>query len=120
MQTEKRKTGDFGEDAAVEYLTRAGMKIIKRNYFCRTGEIDIIAADGSCTVFVEVKTRKNAAHGTAAEFVNYAKQQRIIKTALYYAGGDIEMRFDVVEVYYRTVRGERVVTGINHIKNAFC
>ena len=52
--------------------------------------------------------------------MNYAKQQRIIKTALYYAGGDIEMRFDVVEVYYRTVRGERVVTGINHIKNAFC
>lgn len=120
MTEYKRPIGDFGEEAAANYLERAGMKIIKRNYFCRGGEIDIIAADGSCTVFVEVKTRKDASHGTAAEFVGYAKQQRIIKTALRYAGGDTEMRFDVVEVYYKTVRGERVVTEINHIPNAFC
>ena len=97
------------------------MSIIKRNYYCRAGEIDIIARDGEYTVFVEVKTRKSVKYGTAAEFVDYRKQERIIKTALYYAASDdIAMRFDIVEVYYHTNGENMQVDRINHIENAFC
>lgn len=44
--TDKKTAGNFGEDIASEYIKKRGMKIIKRNFYCRTGEIDIIAADG--------------------------------------------------------------------------
>lgn len=119
--TEKKKIGDFGEQAAADYLVSRGMSIIKRNYCCRAGEIDIIARDGEYTVFVEVKTRKNANFGTAAEFVDRRKQERIIKTALYYLGrDDVAMRFDVVEVYYRSEGDGLQIDRINHIENAFC
>ena len=117
----KKDIGNFGEQAASDYLEGKGMKIIKRNFYCRVGELDIIAADGEYTVFVEVKTRKSAQYGRAAEFVDFKKQQKIIKTALYYIGAsDTAVRCDVVEVYYHEKGEERVVDSINHIENAFC
>ncbi len=117
---EMRKIGDFGEKVAVEYLEKKGYKIIKQNYFCRIGELDIIALDGDAIVFVEVKTRKSASFGRAGEYVDYKKQQKIIKTALFYIGSnDRAFRFDVVEVYYHeTVNGLKTHE-INHIENAF-
>ncbi|MBQ7793337.1 MAG: YraN family protein [Clostridia bacterium] len=118
--TEKRQIGDFGESAAAAYLEKKGLKILKRNYYCRVGEIDIIAADGDTVVFVEVKTRRSARFGRASEFVDWKKQQRIIKTALYYIGSaDRAIRFDVVEVYYHEVGENLVADSINHIENAF-
>lgn len=118
---ENREIGAFGENAAAEYLISRGMSIIKRNYYCRAGEIDIIARDGEYTVFVEVKTRKSSNYGTPAEFVDRRKQERIIKTALYYAGGnDIAMRFDIVEIYYHINGGDMKADKVNHIENAFC
>lgn len=118
---EKREIGDFGEQTAAEYLIAKGMQIIKRNFYCRAGELDIIARDGEYTVFVEVKTRKSTKYGTAGEFVDWRKQEKLIKTALYYTGGaDIAMRFDVVEVYYHIAGGEKVIDSVNHIENAFC
>lgn len=116
----KKEIGNFGEQAAADYLEKKGMKIIKRNFYCRVGELDIIASDGEYIVFVEVKTRKSAKFGRASEFVDFRKQQKIIKTALYYIGAsDTAMRFDVVEVYYHEKGEERVVDSINHIENAF-
>jgi putative endonuclease len=43
------------EDIACEYLTSLGYRILHRNFYCRGGEIDIIALDGDVLVFVEVK-----------------------------------------------------------------
>jgi putative endonuclease len=33
------------------------MRVIARNYRCRTGEIDVVAEDRGTVVFVEVKER---------------------------------------------------------------
>ena len=118
---EKKISGNFGEDAACEYIKKRGMKIIRRNFYCKAGEIDIIAADGEYTVFIEVKTRKNSSHDTPAAFVDYYKQQKIIKTAMYYVGSsELYMRFDVCEVYYHTEGDRLVADEINYIENAFC
>lgn len=115
-----KEIGNFGEDMACRFLEEKGIGIIKRNFYSRAGELDIIARDGDCTVFCEVKTRLSKNFGTPGEFVDFKKQEKLIKTALYYTmNDDIEMRFDVIEVIY-TLKGDcPVVLEINHIENAF-
>ena len=92
--------GQSGEETAVKILKKHGYKIIERNYRTRQGEIDIIAKDGEYTCFVEVKFRKNDDFGDPGDFIDERKQQKIIKTAQYYAvkNGiyDTPMRFDAV------------------------
>lgn len=115
-----KEIGDFGEGIACDYLEKKNIKIIKRNYHCRAGEIDIIARDGDCLVFCEVKTRKSSEFGAPSEFVDFRKQEKIMKTALYYTmRDDIEMRFDVIEVFYAQKGDAKIVTKVNHIENAF-
>ena len=40
---DKKKLGEIGENMAAEYLRGKGYEILRRNYRCREGEIDIIA-----------------------------------------------------------------------------
>ncbi len=54
--TEKRKTGDLGEDIAAMFLMKHGFTVLERNYLRKWGEIDIIAKKASKLYFVEVKT----------------------------------------------------------------
>ena len=71
-------------------------------------------------VFAEVKTRISKSYGMPSEFVDYKKQEKIIKTAVSYLGSDdIDMRFDVIEVMYKKCGEKLSVTEINHIKGAF-
>ena len=49
--------GEHGESLAVRALEGAGYAVLARRYRTRLGEIDIIARDGTCLVFVEVKAR---------------------------------------------------------------
>lgn len=115
-----KEIGILGEDKACEYIEKNGMHVIKRNYHARVGEIDIIAKDGETIVFAEVKTRSSKNFGTPSEFVDFRKQEKIKKTAVYYLGcDDIDMRFDVIEVMYRIAGDSVCVTEINHIKDAF-
>ena len=115
-----KQIGDFGEDAACRYLESKNIKVLKRNYRERSGELDIIAKDGKTIVFAEVKTRASKSYGVPSEFVDYKKQEKIIKTAISYLGSDdIDMRFDVIEVMYEKREEEPFVTEINHIKGAF-
>jgi putative endonuclease len=115
-RTRKRQVGDFGEDLTIKYLEKNGYKILERNYLKRFGEIDIIALKDELISFVEVKTRKNQAHGYPAEAVNFSKQEKIIKTAQAFLiennYTDYLISFDVCEVYTESGR-------INYIENAF-
>lgn len=115
-----KKIGDFGENEACKYLESRGITVLKRNFYERGGEIDIIAKDGGTIVFAEVKTRISKEYGTPAEFVDYKKQEKIVKTAVSYLGtDDADMRFDVIEVMYKPQGEGFLVTEINHIKDAF-
>jgi putative endonuclease len=63
------------------------------------GEIDLVAQEADCLVFVEVKTRTGDHFGTAAEAVTPQKQRQLVRLAgLYLAGTGRECtcRFDVV------------------------
>ncbi len=107
-------TGKEGELLAARYLRKKGFAIVAMNYKTRLGEIDLIAERRGVTVFVEVKTRKNASFSTAAEAVTPAKQQRLRLAAQAWLAekGECPCRFDVVEVYTQTRQ-------IRHIQNAF-
>jgi len=115
-----RERGEWGEERAARYLKKKQYRIISRNYSSRYGEIDLIARYKDTVVFVEVKTRAGSAYGRPGEAVDYAKQQKMIKTAMTYIQEnqldeqDMGYRFDILEVLY-TGTGYR----IEHIENAF-
>lgn len=107
--------GKNGEDIAVEYLKQKGYKIIERNFYCRTGEIDIIALKDEYLVFIEVKTRSSNEYGLPAEAVTKRKLEHFYKTARYYVYTrnlqDEFIRFDVIEVYFKNSQYR-----VNHIE----
>ena len=111
----KKELGKIGEELAVEYLEKNKYQIIKRNFYCRQGEIDIIAKDKEEIVFIEVNTRSNINFGKPSEAVNHIKQKHIYKSAKYYLyktnSLDMLIRFDVIEVLIEEGR-----FNINHIK----
>ncbi|MRG58685.1 YraN family protein [Agromyces sp. CFH 90414] len=74
--------GRRGEALAVTHLEARGMQVIDRNWRCRLGEIDIVARDGSDTVFVEVKTRTSADFGHPFEAITPVKLARMRRLAV--------------------------------------
>ena len=97
-----RKVGETQEARAILELENRGYKILCRNFRCRVGEIDVIAMHQGYLVFVEVKYRKDASAGYAAEAVTWKKQQIICRVADYYIHTHCSKipscRFDVVAV----------------------
>ncbi|MFN0315562.1 MAG: YraN family protein [Burkholderiales bacterium] len=76
--------GAGAEDEALAFLRHQGLQLLERNYRCRFGEIDLIMKEGATLVFVEVRMRKNASFGGAAESITARKQKRIIAAARHY------------------------------------
>ena len=113
------RLGEEGEQLAANYLEQQGYMILKRRFRTKIGEIDIIAKDRDCLVFVEVKTRRSTVYGWPAEAVTWRKQQKIIKTALWFMQDvgalDDQCRFDVIEI----IVGQEMAAQYNHIKHAF-
>ena len=88
---------------AVEHLSSLGLRIVARNWRCRYGELDVIAAEGDDTVvFVEVKTRTGDGFGGLEHAVTPQKLRRIRRLAgIWLAGQDVGwsvLRIDVVGV----------------------
>jgi putative endonuclease len=117
----KQLLGKEGEQVALSHLIKLGYSIEAKNYRCPIGEIDIIAKEKGILVFVEVKTRASGRFGAPEEAVDYNKQQKLIKIALYYLAAlgkkeDQEIcRFDVVSVSCNSRSGWTVEL----IKDAF-
>lgn len=116
----KHEIGKLGEEIACSYLQKNNYKIIERNFYCRQGEIDIVAIDKIKReiVFVEVKTRTNNQYGRPAEAVNKVKQIHLQKCIKYYIyKNKLEkclIRVDVIEIHIceNKIR-------INHIRQIF-
>lgn len=114
-----RGLGDRGEELAASWLEQQGIRVVERNFRCTGGEVDIVARDGSTTVFVEVKTRKNLAYGVPQLAVTPFKQRQISKAALTWLAKkrlhDQPARFDVVAILLESEYTYR----IEHIRDAF-
>src|SRR5260370_17636008 len=75
----RAEIGAFGEQLAVDHLTSLGLRVLTRNWGCRYGELDVIAADGAArsVVFVEVKTRTSDQFGGVSQAVTPDKVRRL-------------------------------------------
>lgn len=112
---QKREKGFLYEGMAAEYLKKKGYQIVARNFYTRSGELDLIARDGVYLVFVEVKYRANRWGGHPLEAVDRNKKRRIRGAAQFYLlrhgfPETTPCRFDVVGIL-----GDEIV----HIENAF-
>ena len=100
----RAEIGALGEQLAVEHLTSLGLQVLDRNWRCRYGELDIIAADDTTrtAVFVEVKTRTSDQFGGVEQAVTPQKLRRLRRLAgLWLAAQDgswSAVRIDVIGV----------------------
>ena len=118
-----QEIGKIGEGYAEKYLISHDYQIIKTNYHCRHGEIDIIAIDTPKRelVFTEVKTRTSSLFGEPQESVTYHKKQKILKTALHFLNSSsqkrsISWRADVIAI---KLDKQRKFVNLDHFKNIF-
>ena len=101
--TDQQTIGQAAENQAFAHLLEKGLQLLERNYRCRRGEIDLIMRDGDATVFVEVRFRRNRRFGSAAESVEWRKQNKLVTTAEHYFQKHPQLaqhpaRFDVVSI----------------------
>lgn len=91
--------GRWGEYLAIAYLSLKLYRLRAMRVKTPVGEIDLVVSRGDMTVFVEVKTRRNAhEEGPALEAVN---KRRISRAANYYLSKNPQLaeqtiRFDVI------------------------
>lgn len=97
--------GRKGEDLAHRYLRSSGYKVVARNY--RPGgdsEIDIVARHEGKLVFVEVKSRSTAEHGSPDRAIDSEKQRHIMRAARSFVtrSGDAwnTVRFDTIAIVF--------------------
>jgi putative endonuclease len=82
MSKARSGLGRYGEDLAARRLTETGMTILRRNWRCgRSGEIDIVARDGSTLVVCEVKTRRGGGYQHPMAALTPEKAQRLLDLA---------------------------------------
>ena len=115
-----------GENSAAGLLAGLGFEILDRNFRTRYGELDIVALDGDCLVFCEVRTRVGRpASGIprALESVGPSKRFQLRKMAREWFRlaepppiRTRATRFDVVAVAL-TVTGSVLAT--EHVRDAF-
>lgn len=112
--------GIEGEKHAARALKKKRYKIIDRNFRTPAGEIDIVARDGKCLVFVEVRTRASVDFGLPQETVVASKRKKLCNAARWYLQkkhiDEVDCRFDVVAVI---MDDESVKPQIEVIKDAF-
>ncbi|WP_102126443.1 YraN family protein [Deinococcus planocerae] len=95
--------GAEAEDRAAAHLQALGREVVARNYRLPGGEIDLITREGGTLIFTEVRQRKNARFGGAAESVTPRKLALMHRAALTYltrehGRDDLPCRLEVLTI----------------------
>lgn len=112
---QRYELGQRAEEWVAARAEQRGWELLARRFRGRSGEIDLVARDGDCFVFLEVKS---SARRPAYEALAARQQLRIRRAAqewLMLNGPrrrDVPMRFDVVLVW-----GEPFSS--HHVRDAF-
>jgi putative endonuclease len=120
----RRALGAAGEQAAAEMLSALGYEIVERNFRTSYGELDIVAVDGSCLVFCEVRARiGHEAIARALESIGPGKRLQLRKMAREWFRLSVAerprtraVRFDAVAVAIAP-NGSPLV--LEHVRDAF-
>lgn len=112
----KDELGRRGEALAARYLEEAGLRIVDRNWRCPAGEIDLVAADGSTLVVIEVKTRSTVNYGHPLEAITPGKLERLYLLASLWARAH-DLRFSGFRVDAVAIVDDGVSTPeIDHLR----
>jgi putative endonuclease len=119
MVDNRQTLGRAAEEAAAEFLHRAGLAVIERNVRFAHGEIDLVCRDAGVLVFVEVKCRRAGWDEAPAAAVSWHKQRRLTRLAQHYLKwrhlDGVRCRFDVVSV---TLDAGGALD-VRHVRSAF-
>jgi putative endonuclease len=113
--------GTRSERAAARFIQqKLGYRILRRNFSCPKGELDLIALDGKQLVFVEVRSTEGEDSSRPADSVDQNKQRRLSELALVFLSRyrllDHPARFDILAVSWPPNKAE---PRIDHYPNAF-
>jgi putative endonuclease len=120
----RQRLGRAAEELVAAQLEQGGWRIVGRNVRLPSGELDIVALDGTTLVFVEVKAgRRGASLGPErpAHAVGPRKQLKLRRLAREWIAerlgpsGVAGYRFDVVGVSF----GADGLADVDHIRQAF-
>jgi putative endonuclease len=120
LKPNKRGIGYQAEQLACNYLQQQGLLLEQANYYCKTGEIDLIMRDQATTmVFVEVRARADDDLQHCLESITYSKQRKILRSAQHYLQSKqltdkVPCRFDVIAITMHNQQPK-----IHWYKNAF-
>jgi putative endonuclease len=118
--TYQKQIGKLGEEIAAKYLLDKGYQLLDQNFNVKYGEIDLVALDKDCVVFVEVKTRTSAAFGNPEDSVTPAKIERMQNAALLWMQAHTEVpddwRMDVIAI---VLGHENDITDLQHFVNTY-
>ncbi|MBE0479689.1 MAG: YraN family protein [Dehalococcoidia bacterium] len=115
----RKQVGTRGEKLALQHLKKRGYRVLRTNFRCRQGEIDIIAEKAGMLIFVEVRTKTGSGFISPEESVTRGKVERLVSLAGIYLqtldGPTPPWRIDVVAVELGP--GSKVLR-LEHIENA--
>ena len=120
MTYARLRLGRRAEELVATRLGDAGWRIVGRNVRLPSGELDIVALDGSTLVFVEVKAGRAGAE-RPAHAVGRRKQVKLRRLAREWIAerlgpsGVAGYRFDVIGVSF----GADGLADVDHIRQAF-
>ena len=116
----RRWFGNRSERTAAGFLRQLGYRILEHNFTCDLGEIDIVALDGQCVVFVEVRSTEGTDTQKPALSVDAKKQQKLTRLALYYLQArrllEHSARIDVLAISWPANQEEPTIV---HYPSAF-
>ena len=116
----RQDLGKRGEDVALEYLLRRGMKLLERNWRSGHKELDLVMEEERFIRIVEVRSRNFPAQIDPFESVDTAKRKKIIQAAKGFVAANRsrirgkEVVFDVVSILFN---GE--LFKVEYIREAF-
>lgn len=116
---EKRITGKIGEKYAQDFLISQNYQILKNNYYCRMGEIDLITKDPTTheLVFVEIKTRITDTHGTPEDSLTHQKRHKILKTVFHFLEANPKSSHWRIDLIALKLNSQGALVSLNHLKN---
>ncbi len=83
-KTNTTQKGRKSELFCAKYLKTLGYSVIKQNWYCRWGEIDIIVKNRTELIFVEVKSVTSRKYCNAVDLFSPAKRHKLLKTINYF------------------------------------
>ncbi len=115
----RQETGNLGEKLAVEFLKKRGYRIMQNNYRCPEGEIDIVALQKDCLVFVEVRTKRSSEFGSPEESITPTKMDKLRRVAAHYrqTHDDVPASWRI-DVFAIEIGRQNRPLRIEHIENA--